>query len=84
MDKCILLYTDHQARTMERKIAKGDFSSLLIKSSAVHKTVTFILAVNNIPFHRVNYGAGVVKILKNEGGICAHCGGNGCITEKEG
>lgn len=73
----IICNEQHHWWDIRGKVAKGEFDVILTKSSHYNKQITFTLAENNIPFTRISYGAGVVKIVKNDGSICDKCHGKG-------
>lgn len=70
--------SDHQRYAVEKEIKAGTFTGCIVKHAHIHKAITFTLVVNDVQFHRVNYGAGVVKLLPNKN-VCAHCEGKGGI-----
>lgn len=72
----VIVLNDQQRYEVEQSIIKGEFKGCLLKNADYHKMITFTLVKNNIPFHRVNYGAGVIKLLLNEN-VCIHCKGKG-------
>lgn len=72
-----IVNTEHQWYEMRCDIAKGKFGGCIIKEPKIHKNITFLLVKNNLPFERINYGAGVVKLIPNDGQICEHCQGKG-------
>ena len=75
----IICNKQHQWWSLRDKIPKGDFKAILTKSPQFHKDITYALVVNNIPFHKMSYGAGVYKFVKNDGSICDKCLGEGVV-----
>lgn len=74
-----LITCDHQRYELEQEIKKGKFEGCTIKSADLHKRITWILVINNVPFQRVNYGAGVYKLMPNNGKVCTICSGKGVM-----
>ena len=74
-----IVYSENQAYETKQDIENGKFESCLIKYSNHAKDIIFHLACRNIPFHKINYGGGVVKIIKNDGKICDKCMGEGIL-----
>ena len=48
------------------RIREGTFSSVLVQDNGYRKSVIFELALQNIPFRSVSYGAGVYRLFKEE------------------
>lgn len=74
-----IVNTDYSMSELRREIEKGQFTSCLIKHSKHNKDITFLLVEKNIKFTRINYGAGVCKLIINEGSVCEACHGEGVI-----
>jgi len=68
--------TDQQYFDLRRIIEKGGFIECLVKDSKKEKEIIWKLVINKVPFHVVNYGAGVKRIIRN-GSVCGHCLGRG-------
>lgn len=71
-----IIYTEHSYFECRTKIINKTFEACIVKHNNYAKDIIFELVKNNIPFHKVNYGAGVFKIIKN-GLPCEHCQGKG-------
>ena len=71
-----LITCETQRWEVEQEIKAGEFEGCILKSSTYHRMITWTLVVNEVPFHRVNYGAGVITLLPNTN-VCPNCSGKG-------
>ena len=74
-----IVYSENQCYEVKQDIEHGNFESCIIKNSNHAKDIIFCLVCNGTPFHKINYGGGVYKLIKNDGHICDKCLGKGLI-----
>ena len=75
-----IMNTRHQyCEIRDKEIVKGKFTGCLTKIPALRKELIFSLVEKNMSFEEISYGAGVYKILPNDGKICTHCLGKGLV-----
>ena len=77
-----IVYEQHQVYETRQLIKNNKFESCIIKYSKHAKDIIFELVINDIPFHRISYGSGIIKLLKNDGNICEYCHGRGLLKIK--
>lgn len=73
-----IVNSEYQWFELRKRLRNKDFDSCICKNSRILKDIIFELVINDIPFHKINYGLGVYKIIRN-GIICEHCLGKGII-----
>ena len=49
-----------------KRIQQDTFTSILVQDNGYRKSIIFQLAIHNIPFTSINFGAGVYRIIKEE------------------
>lgn len=77
----IHVYTEYQWFEFRKTIEKDkkNFQGVIVKTPFYHKEITWLLVTQEISFHRVNYGAGIFKLLPNDEKLCTNCSGKGVI-----
>ena len=75
----MLIQSEHSRWELEKEIKENKFKGCIISNPVYHKLITLILVINDVKLHRINYGAGVVKLMPNNLNVCGYCAGKGVI-----